>query len=153
MTRVSILMLGGTLAALTLVVGCSDDEPEATETTAPTATAAMGTEMATATATETSAATEAPTATQAPTETAAPEGPLVQAQIAGFSLPEVVANVGDTVVWTNQDDAPHTVTAQDGSFSGSLGGGGEFRHTFTAAGEFIYICTVHEGMESTVTVQ
>jgi plastocyanin len=62
-------------------------------------------------------------------------------------------NVGDTITWTNQDVAPHTATASDGSFdTGSLSKGKSGSHTFTKAGTFAYICSIHPSMKGTVTV-
>jgi plastocyanin len=62
-------------------------------------------------------------------------------------------SVGDTITWTNQDVAPHTATANDGSFdTGSLSKGKSGSHTFTKAGSFPYICSIHPSMKGTVTV-
>ena len=63
--------------------------------------------------------------------------------------------VGDTVTWTNQDDAMmHSVTADDGSFdSGLLAQGETFSHTFTDPGEFEYFCTPHPWMRAKVVVE
>jgi plastocyanin len=61
--------------------------------------------------------------------------------------------VGDTITWTNQDIAPHTATAQDGSFdTGTINKGKSGSHTFTKAGTFPYICSIHPSMKGTVTV-
>lgn len=74
------------------------------------------------------------------------------------------ANVGDTVVWTNQDSTIHTVTAGSpaegatGEFGGAqenpelIFAGGTFEHTFEAEGEFPYWCTLHPAMVGTVIV-
>lgn len=52
---------------------------------------------------------------------------------------EIKVKVGDTVVWTNNDDREHTVTAEDGSFkSGRLRSGKVFKFTFKKAGRFPY---------------
>ncbi len=62
-------------------------------------------------------------------------------------------NVGDTITWTNQDAAPHTATADDGSFdTGELARGQSGSHTFTTAGSFSYVCSIHPSMRATVTV-
>ena len=62
-------------------------------------------------------------------------------------------NVGDTITWTNQDTPPHTATANDGSFdTGTLNKGKSGSHTFTKAGTFPYICSIHPSMKGTVTV-
>ena len=51
---------------------------------------------------------------------------------------------GTTVVWTNLDEANHTVTADDDSFdSGLLGLNEAFAHTFTTPGEYGYYCIPH----------
>src|SRR3954452_7158765 len=70
-----------------------------------------------------------------------------------FGPASVSVNVGDTITWTNQDIAPHTATASDGSFdTGSLSQGKSGSHTFTKAGTFPYICSIHPTMKGTVTV-
>jgi plastocyanin len=70
-----------------------------------------------------------------------------------FNPAQISVKVGDTVTWTNNDDTTHTVTASDGSFdSGNLDTGKTFSQTFTTAGTFSYICSIHTGMKATVTV-
>jgi plastocyanin len=72
-----------------------------------------------------------------------------------FQPSNVDVKVGDTVTWTNDDSAGHDVTGDDFK-SGSPGGmasGDTFEHTFDTAGTFDYVCTVHPGMEGTVTVK
>ncbi|HYB84540.1 MAG TPA: cupredoxin domain-containing protein [archaeon] len=65
----------------------------------------------------------------------------------------VVIGVNNTVVWTNNDNEPHTVTASDGSFdSGNMNPGGTFTYTFTRPGTYSYICTYHPWMRGFVTV-
>ena len=62
-------------------------------------------------------------------------------------------HVGDTITWTNQDIAPHTATAKDGSFdTGTINKGKTGSHTFSKAGTFPYICSIHPNMKGTVTV-
>lgn len=61
--------------------------------------------------------------------------------------------VGDTITWTNDDSAPHTATATGGSFdTGILKKGKSGSHTFTKAGTFSYVCSVHPNMKGTVVV-
>jgi plastocyanin len=72
-----------------------------------------------------------------------------------FNPSEVSVGVGDTVTWTNNESVAHDVTA-DSFSSGEPGGmmsGDTFEHTFEEAGTFDYVCTVHPGMEGTVTVE
>lgn len=71
-----------------------------------------------------------------------------------FGPSTMTVAVGDTVTWTNIDSAPHTVTAEDGSFdSGNLDEGQTFSFTFAAAGTYAYICDFHSDMTATVVVQ
>jgi len=62
---------------------------------------------------------------------------------------------GESITWTNQDSAPHTVTAQDGiSFaSTTLSRGAQFTHTFDKPGTYPYYCTYHPNMIGTVVVK
>ncbi len=55
------------------------------------------------------------------------------------------------MVWTNEGQAPHTVTG-DFADSGVLEPGQTFSHTFTEGGEFGYFCAIHPQMEGTVSV-
>lgn len=71
-----------------------------------------------------------------------------------FSPKAVTVKVGTTVTWSNRDEEPHTVTAEDGSFkSGTLAGNSNtFSHTFSAPGTFTYHCSIHPYMTGTVEV-
>lgn len=61
--------------------------------------------------------------------------------------------VGDTVVVTNTDGAPHTWTAEDGAFdSGAIGTDESFEFTFTEPGTFSYRCNFHPSMTGQITV-
>lgn len=60
---------------------------------------------------------------------------------------------GDSVAWTNKDTAPHTATADDGSFNtGRIEEGHEEPATFNDVGTFAYHCSFHPGMHGTVVV-
>ncbi|MGP8125865.1 MAG: cupredoxin domain-containing protein [Nitrososphaerales archaeon] len=66
----------------------------------------------------------------------------------------VVIGVNNTVTWVNNDDAPHTVTALDGSFdSGNMNPGQTWTYTFTTPGTYAYRCSYHSWMEGTVIVK
>ena len=70
-----------------------------------------------------------------------------------FSSDVIEVSAGTTVTWTNMDAAPHTATAEDGSFdSGSLGEGESFSFTFEEPGEYPYICSFHPNMTGTIIV-
>src|SRR5690606_12711267 len=61
---------------------------------------------------------------------------------------------GDTITFTNMDGAPHTATADDGSFdTGRLGRGDSATVTIGSAGTFNYICKIHPSMTGKVTAQ
>ncbi len=86
----------------------------------------------------------------------------------GFDPKEINVKVGDTVKWTNNDNALHTVTSGKDSSDPNKGKdfdsgltppnaltttGKTFQHTFTTAGTFRYFCQVHPGMAGTVIVK
>jgi plastocyanin/uncharacterized membrane protein YozB (DUF420 family) len=62
-----------------------------------------------------------------------------------FNPQDIVIPVGTTVIWVNQDGAPHTATADDGALfkSDLLSGGQQFKHTFSQLGDFPYFCELH----------
>lgn len=69
-----------------------------------------------------------------------------------FSPQTLNIKKGTVVEWTNDDLVPHTATSA--SFdSGSLGNGKSWRHTFTKAGRFPYVCTFHSPMTGVIVVQ
>jgi plastocyanin len=71
-----------------------------------------------------------------------------------FSPAMLTVAVGETVTWTNEDTAAHTVTADDGTFdSGRLATGETFTETFDTAGTYAYHCTMHPGMVAEIVVQ
>ncbi len=59
--------------------------------------------------------------------------------------------VGTTVVWTNDGDAPHTVTGGPLD-SGALSSGDTFQFTFATAGTVDYVCQFHPNMTGTIEV-
>lgn len=72
-----------------------------------------------------------------------------------YSPAEIEVASGGTVTWTNDDEAPHTVTFDDDSVASSeeMNTGDEFSATFDAAGSYSYVCAIHPDMKGTVTVQ
>jgi len=72
-----------------------------------------------------------------------------------FSPAALTVKVGDTVTWTNMDEAPHTVTVSSGPVkfaSPTLQKGQSFTYTFKKAGTYSYYCAVHPDMKATVKV-
>ncbi len=92
----------------------------------------------------------------APAPTPVPGGPTASVAIFdnGFSRADLAVVAGTTVTWTNTGRRAHTVTGSAASFGseGAFGGGGTYTHTFTSAGTFPYICTIHNDMSGTITV-
>ena len=76
-----------------------------------------------------------------------------------FIPAEVTVNVGETVTWSNDDSAAHTVTSgtptggPDGTFDSSLFmADTTFSYTFDNAGEYNYFCMVHPWMTGKIQV-
>jgi len=77
--------------------------------------------------------------------------------IVDFAFQSSLINVqlGDTVIWTNNGVAPHTVTSDGGSGpldSPTLNTGGTYYFNFTSEGTYNYHCTFHPQMKGTVIV-
>lgn len=84
----------------------------------------------------------------------------------GYQPDPVQVKVGQTVVWTNNDSAFHTVTSGlpgqpdagklfDSGLQGPTamtGKGKTFEHTFDTAGEFDYHCALHPALVGKVIV-
>jgi plastocyanin len=90
----------------------------------------------------------------------------VQIMAHAFSPKTLTVKRWTTVLWTNQDSTPHTVTAVDGlaidaSPTGLFDGGplsnsAGFKYTFTAPGTYYYECKIHSlepAMHAQVIVQ
>jgi plastocyanin len=106
---------------------------------------------------ESSAETESESGEETGSETA-PSGEARKAEkveIVEFTYqPDpVVVQVGGKVTWQNQDTAPHTATADDGSFdTGTIENGKIGSATFKEPGTFTYFCEIHPTMHGTVEV-
>lgn len=71
-----------------------------------------------------------------------------------FAPVSQTAAVGQIVEWTNTGSVAHTVTFDtESSLSDStLAPGGTWEVKFTKAGTYTYKCTIHPGMDGTLTV-
>lgn len=72
-----------------------------------------------------------------------------------FAPAALTVKAGTKVTWTNQDSDAHTVTSAGSGgplSSPALDTGGTFSFTFTEAGTYRYLCTIHPFMTATVTV-
>ncbi|MBW3589013.1 MAG: cupredoxin domain-containing protein [Actinobacteria bacterium] len=86
----------------------------------------------------------------------AQESHVVETQDNVFVPEEITISVGDSIEFENTGRAPHTATAEDGSFdTGNLNAGQSRTITFNEAGTIEYICIYHEslGMVGTIVVE
>ncbi|MFF4508499.1 cupredoxin family copper-binding protein [Streptomyces sp. NPDC001401] len=82
-------------------------------------------------------------------------GTTVAVKNFAFAPATLTVKAGTTVTWTNQDTDAHTVTSHNAGGplrSPALGTGKSYSYTFTKAGSYAYLCTIHPFMTATVTV-
>jgi len=79
----------------------------------------------------------------------------VAVKIGNFSFgpQELRVKAGTTVVWTNEDDMPHTVVSPNNFRSKVLDTEGAYSFTFTTPGTYKYFCSLHPHMTGTVVVE
>ena len=82
-----------------------------------------------------------------------PKTHQVEIRAMQFVPATLTVNAGDTVVWTNRDVVPHTVTAAGAFDSQSIAGGQAWLHVVTGTGELTYGCTFHPTMTAKLTVR
>ena len=71
-----------------------------------------------------------------------------------FSPNPVTVPAGTTVRWTNRDDIPHNVVADDKSFKSKVMDTDEtFSYTFSKSGTYTYFCSIHPKMTGKIVVQ
>jgi plastocyanin len=134
MTRkLTALLAVGALAGF---AGCGDDDSDDTSAAPPANTPA-----------------ESAPAEGAPAEAEAAPGAVAMKGIR-FLPGDITVKVGDTITWTNEDPVDHdAVDEEGGKFKSELFGKGEtFEYTAEEAGTINYVCTVHPGMDGTITV-
>jgi plastocyanin len=130
MTRIAPLSLALACAALA-AAGCGSSNSKSTTSSQPAAPASNG-------------------------GTAAPGGgATIKMQNITFNPKTKTVKVGQKVTWTNEDDVPHNVTTTGGAAkfaSKDFGKGGTYSFTPTKPGTIQYTCTLHPGMDATLTV-
>lgn len=90
-----------------------------------------------------------------PAATAPVAGSAVTIQNFAFAPTSLKVKAGTTVTWTNKDTDAHTVTSSGSGgplHSAPLTTGATYRYTFTKAGTYAYLCTIHPFMTATVVV-
>ena len=71
-----------------------------------------------------------------------------------FNPQQITVKAGDTVIWTNGDDIPHTVTSKTGLFkSKALDTDDKFSFTFATPGTYAYFCALRPHMTGTIVVE
>jgi amicyanin len=71
-----------------------------------------------------------------------------------FIPAEITVVPGTTVTWTNTEAMPHTVVDQNKAFrSKTLIKDASFSFTFTTAGDYDYLCSIHPFMKGKVVVK
>ena|ERR1043165_2666806 len=144
-------LLTAALVALSLgLVACGSSGSDSTSSEAESSTPA--TEESTGEAEETGEESESTESEPAPSGEAQ-KSEKVQIVEFTYEPDPVVVQVGGKVTWQNEDTAPHTATADDGSFdTGIIEKGKLGSATFKEPGTFTYFCEVHPTMHGTVEV-
>jgi plastocyanin len=71
-----------------------------------------------------------------------------------FIPSEIIVAPGTTVTWVNNETMPHTVVDPNKGFrSKTLIKDAKFSFTFTTAGDYNYICSIHPNMKGKVIVK
>jgi plastocyanin len=141
--------------ALLGFAGCGDDDGDdngsatVTETTETTTEAGDDSET---TDTTTEAGDDSGGSAPAPSGDAV-RSAKVEIEDFAYNPDPVTIEEGGKVTWINRDSAPHTATADDGSFdTGTLEEGKLKSESFKAPGTYAYICSIHPDMQGTVEV-
>lgn len=125
-----LLTAGLACLALALVAGCGDDEDSASSPPPP------------------------PAATETTESGASGDTVSVGMKDIKFVPESVTAKVGQKIVWTNNEQIPHNVTATDGADfeSDTMQQNDTFDFTPTKAGTIKYTCTIHSGQDGEIEV-
>jgi plastocyanin len=139
MKKIGLVLL---LVMMVLISGCTYG-PRTEVSSQPTTTPmppTTPTEMITSTATSTATVTSVPVA--------------IEIKNFAFNPSTITIPKGTTVIWTQNDSVPHTVTTSVGKGfdSGTLNPGDTFSWTFNDVGTFSYGCSIHPNMMGTIIV-
>ena len=71
-----------------------------------------------------------------------------------FDPSDLSAAVGDTIEFTNEDDAPHTFTADDASIDEDVDAGGSTSISLADVepGSYDFVCKIHPDMTGTLEI-
>jgi plastocyanin len=98
---------------------------------------------------------EAAAQAASPAADAATESVAVEIKDFAFNPIEITVPAGGSIAWTNQDNAPHTATANDREVlqSGAIAFGESFTQAFDTPGTYEYFCEFHPNMNGTIVVE
>ncbi len=106
--------------------------------------------------TTSSASTAAATAPATTSADAAAGGDVeVKMEAIAYNPQTITVRPGTRITWVNEDDVMHDVVSTDGERIESelFPKGDSFSFTPTRAGSIHYVCTIHPGMEGSITVE
>ena len=85
---------------------------------------------------------------------AKPRTHIVAIRGMNFVPARLIVNVGDTIVWKNEDTVPHTATDRARSFdSGTIASGASWSLVVNKKGTYSYYCTFHPAMKGRLIVR
>ncbi len=145
------IILSITIASVALVLsGCGYGQKTATTPAVSNQPAVQPAAPAAATPAPTNNVVNQPVAAPAP----AVSNKTVNVSIQNFAFNPTPVRVkaGDTVVWVNDDPAPHQIKAPSFN-SQTLNTGDSFSFKFTTAGTYDYGCAIHPSMAGQVIVE
>jgi plastocyanin len=78
----------------------------------------------------------------------------IKMQKESFVPPKINVTEGSTIIWTNTDTVPHSVTADDKRFdSGAILPGKSFQWTVSGTGPIPYHCIFHPSMTAVLKIK
>ena len=97
---------------------------------------------------------DAPLVQPKPRPKPSPARPLIEIEAFKYNPTPFTVKRGTTVKWINRDEAKHTVSAVNGSFtSRELTRGQAYTRKFNRAGTIAYLCALHPTMRARLTVK
>lgn len=99
---------------------------------------------------------EEPAAQPAPAASGDGSGTRVAMKDIEFVPQDITVKAGETITWVNEDNVPHNVVnakEDEQPKSELFNEGGTYQFTPTAPGKIDYVCTIHPGMDGTITVE
>jgi plastocyanin len=147
-----LVVLAATIGAVALLTSCggSDDKASGLSTSVPSA-------AATTRAADAASGAAAPTRAQGTGVTVPAGAPVIDQADLLFKPEKIAVKAGDTVYFTNHDDALHSVNINGKNILGATGAsmkkGEASSWKAAAAGTYTVTCDYHPAMKATIAVQ